>query len=873
MLCLCRVFIFLTVLSSPGLAISGGLRGTIKADDGTALGFTSIFVKQLGTGTAANADGFYELSLPAGTYDVVFQYLGYESQERKVTIGDDFTELNITLKTQVVVLQNVTVRAGKEDPAYTIMRKAIAKAKYHTQQLDSYTAQVYMKGTGKLVDYPWLAKKALEKEGIEKNRAFVTESVSKIEYKRPNVFNEHVISIRSDGKDNNTSPNAFVFGSFYQPIIAETVSPLSPASFSYYRFEYEGTFKDRNYEVSRIKVIPRSRGDNVVEGMLYIVEDWWTIHSLDVITYKLGVKIGVKQVYAPIEDKAWLPVSQQFKVGGKFFGFEFVYDYLATLSDYKIQLNPALVVQEMEVIDEKLEKKHAQELEKKFGKKNQALQERLSSGKEITRKELKTIVKDYEKKETDKLEEPDVISITSYKIDSLAYKKDSTYWSSIRPVPLTKDEVIGYKKTDSLAVLEQKKLEGDTVQRSKKSKKGFQPWDLLVGDVYKVSKHSNLQIRFPQVWFNTVEGYYLIYRLNFGSILQDTNRTRLNISPTFRYAFSREKPSGNLAFSLRNRNYRFQIDGGRYIKQFNPDEPILPVVNTFTTLLLEENLMKIYERDYIDLLYRRRLNPKFIVQTNWSWSHRRELFNTTDHKWVDRDDIEDYTPNAPLNLETNSTSFKTHQAFTGSVQITSRPWLKYRVRNGRKSEIDSSTPTFTLLYRKGFNDILESDINFEHVEGGIKHTFKNGVRGRFDFEVRAGAFLNSDSLAFMDYKHFLGNRTPFTTTDPAGSFRLMDYYLFSTADKYFSANAHYHFRRFLVSSIYEVRMLGIRENIFVNYLATPAAKNYTEVGYSIEGILRVFRLEFAAGFRDGQYLNYGFRVGIATSITANFSDN
>jgi hypothetical protein len=28
----------------------------------------------------------------------------------------------------------------------------------------------------------------------------------------------------------------------------------------------------------------------------------------------------------------------------------------------------------------------------------------------------------------------------------------------------------------------------------------------------------------------------------------------------------------------------------------------------------------------------------------------------------------------------------------------------------------------------------------------------------------------------------------------------------------------------------------------------------------------------AAAFQNGQYLNYGFRVGIATSITVNFND-
>ncbi|QOI96458.1 MAG: carboxypeptidase-like regulatory domain-containing protein [Flammeovirgaceae bacterium] len=861
---------FLLALTPPLFA--GGIRGTVKADDGTLLSYATIYVKQAGTGTTTNVNGYYELSIPPGNYNIVYQYLGYETQERQVTVAEKFEEINIVMKQQVIVLQQVTISSGNEDPAYTIMRKAIAKAKYHTQQIDSFSARVYIKGAGKLKDYPWLAKKALEKEGIKKDRVFISESVSEIRYRRPATFSEKVISIRSDGKDNNTSPNAFIFGSFYQPVIAETVSPLSPAAFGYYKFEYQGTFKDRNYDISRIKVTPRSRGDNVVEGTIYIVEDWWSIHSLDVITTKLGVKIGVKQVYAPIDDKAWLPVSQQFVVDGRFFGFEFEYNYLATVSDYKIMLNPELVVETMEVIDDKLHKEQAKEIEKKFGQKNQQLQERMASGKEITRKELKTILKEYEKEERKELKEPEVLYNTSFKVDSGAYKKDSAYWSLIRPVPLTLEEVKGYKITDSIAIEEKKREEGDTIKRAQKNKKGFQPWDLIVGDYYKISKHSNLQIEFPQVWFNTVEGFNLIYRLNYGIIVQDTNRTHINIRPTFRYAFSRETASGTLRLQIRNRNHRFELEGGRYIRQFNADEPILPVVNTFTTLFLEQNWMKIYERDFIALSYRKRFSPKYSAETTWSWAQRRELFNTTNYKWIDRDKIEDYTPNAPVNAELINTGFAEHYAFIGSVGLSARPWLKYRIRNGRKAEIENSSPTFNLYYEKGFTG-LQSELDFDRIEIGGRHEFGIGVRGRMHLALRGGAFLNADSLAFIDFKHFLGNRTPLATTDPIGSFRLLDYYIHSTADKYLIANMHYQFRRFLVSSIYEVRMLGIRENIFVNYLATPTSRNYTELGYSINGILRFFRIEAAVAFQDGKYQSYGFRFGIATNLAVRFSDN
>jgi hypothetical protein len=419
-----------------------------------------------------------------------------------------------------------------------------------------------------------------------------------------------------------------------------------------------------------------------------------------------------------------------------------------------------------------------------------------------------------------------------------------------------------------MAVIEQKKQAGDTLKQSKH--KGFQPWDILLGDNYKISKHGSFKIHTPLGGFNTVEGFNIIYRLSFGTILQDTNKTRFSISPVIRYSFEREKLTGLLSFTLRNKLYRFRLEGGQYIRQFNHDEPIHHFVNTFTTLFMEKNLMKIYEREYVDLNYRRKITQFITMNTSWSWMKRHQLLNNTNYKWVDRKSVEGYTSNQPINTELLNTTFTTHEAFTGSLNITARPWLKYRIRNGEKSEIRNSSPIFTADYRKGFKNVLGSDIDFDQVEIGIKHELKIGVRGNLDFDLRAGMFLNTNKMYFMDYKHFLGNKTPFTTTDPAGSYRLLDYYLYSTSDKYFSGNAHYHFRRFLLTSFPFVRLAGIRENIFINYLATPTAKNYTEVGYSIDGILRIFRLEAAASFSNGQYKDYGFRIGIATTLMSNF---
>lgn len=874
--------LFVRAISIPVLLIglggalyAGGIKGQVMAEDGTALSFATIFVKQTGSGAVTDLDGQYEISLAPGQYDITFQYLGYEAITKQIEISDEMVELNVTLKSQVIVLQNVIVTAGKEDPAYTIMRKTISKAKYHTQQIDSYSAKVYIKGKGRLKDYPWLAKKALEKEGITKDRLFISESVSEVIYTRPNKFEEKVIAVYSDGKDNSTSPNAYVFGSFYEPEIAETISPLSPKAFSYYRFEYLGTFKDREYDVSKIRVTPRSRGDNVFEGILFVVEDWWSIHSLDFKVTKLGIDFEVKQIYNPIEDKAWLPVSQQFRVDGKVFGFEFEYNYLATVKDYKISLNPDLVL-DMDVIDEKIDKEYAKEIKSQFSAKDQDLKERIESGKEITNKELRRLIKEYEKEEVKKSDEPEVISDTKYSVDSLAFKKDSVFWADSRPTPLTVEEIKGYHKTDSLAEVERKKEEGDTLKTSKH--KGFQVWDVLVGDNYKVSKTSSFIIHSPWSDFNTVEGFNLIYKLGYvkrwveRDTLDKSKRPiikRLEITPIGRYTFSRQKLSGMLRADYRTTNSRITIEGGRYVQQFNAEEPIHPFVNTITTLLLERNLIKYYERDFIDINYRQRLNAKLTLVSNWSVARRHELFNTSDFTLVNRSK-EAYTSNAPVNQLLVTTGFADHNALTGSLALEARPWQKYRIRNGRRFNVENSSPLININYKKGIDGAFNSDVDFDLLELGIKHSIRMGIRGRLDVALRGGKFIHSRKMYFMDYAHFLGNQTPFVTTDPVGSFRLLDYYLYSTNDKYFTGNVHYHFRKFLITQFPLIRLTGVTENVFVNYLAAPLSNDYTEVGYSLDGILRIFRLEGAVSFTGGHYETYGFRIGVATGVGVNF---
>ena len=852
---------------------AGGVRGVITDQDGKGLEFATIFVTGTGTGTVANETGAYEIRLAPGNYTLVFQHLGYRTVSRKVSVGESFTELDVSLEPQAFELKTVEVYGSGEDPAYTVMRKAIAKASFHRQQIDQYEAEVYMKGSGRLLKTPRIVRKAIEKEGLDSTVAFTTESVSKVKYTRPNTYEETVISIYTQGDDRNTSPNQYIYGSFYEPTIGDAISPLSPKAFAYYKFKLEGYFNDREYGVNKIKVTPRSRGENVFEGYIYIVEDYWNIYSLDLSTIFFGITFSIEQIYAPIEDKAWLPVNHQFKVNGKILGFAFLFNYLATVSDYKVTINPDLDY-DFEVIDEKIQKELAAEIEKqKAANPNRvSVEEKLASGEELTRKDLRKLIKTYEKEERKQQEEPEVVENTSFKIDSMAYKRDSLYWEDIRPVPLTVHEVRGYERMDSIAKREaQEQTEEDSLMARKRKRKNggkFSPVDIIAGYSFKVGEdqHIGYEGFFDKVLFNPVEGWNVHNRFYYK--LSKDNRFQVNAYP--RYAFARNKLTGkaNMIYTYGPRLERktIRLEGGRYINQYNANNPIIAHFSMLSNLIWHRNYIRLYEKDYLRLSTTQRIDENLTLFGNVEWAKRFSLENNTSQTWFPKPE-RSYESNIPVNDEIEVPGAgSTEKAFVATVGLSIRPWQKYRIRNEKKIPIRNSSPLFRFWYKKGFSGVAESTSNFDQFDMSVKHRFKVGARGRIDFKVNAGIFLNNENVGFVDFKHFQGNRITIVDSDPVGSFRLLDYYRHSTRDKYASVHVHYQFRKFLLTQIPQVWMLGVKENLFVNYLATPTSQNYVETGYSLDNIFGLFRVEAAVAFQDGKYYDWGVLIGISSSI-------
>ena len=88
--------------------------GYVKdAADGEGLIGVSVYSRESGTGAVTNNYGFYSVTLPAGTYTFVISYVGYQKQNRAVTIADKDVRLDLELAEEGRDLQELVVSDRK----------------------------------------------------------------------------------------------------------------------------------------------------------------------------------------------------------------------------------------------------------------------------------------------------------------------------------------------------------------------------------------------------------------------------------------------------------------------------------------------------------------------------------------------------------------------------------------------------------------------------------------------------------------------------------------------------------------------------------------------------------------------------------------
>lgn len=804
------------------------------------LAFANVYLKEGQLGTVTNGDGAYDLLLPEGDYTVVFRYLGYRSLEKNVKVAQFDVELNVQLQEDKMELNTITVKAGDEDPAYAIIREAIKKREYYLSQVQTYSCQVYIKGVQRLIEMPErimgiptssmvindMAANDSNLQGI----IYLSESVSKFNYQVPNKIQEEMVSSRVSGKNNAFSYNKasdmlfdFYKNKLHIAAISERdfISPVAYNALFYYRYKLHGAFVDDGYLINKIQVIPKRKHDPCFSGFIYIVEKEWRLHSINVlITSNAQIDfvdtLRIQQVFAPISKDVWMPVSNRF---------DFLFDVMGIKGNGYYQ----------------------------------GINSHYNLRPEFTKK---------------------TFSGPEWKVLEDSNKKDSVYWDSIRPYKLTEEERSNYREKDSMQKIFNSKTYLDSLDKRVNKPSIFS----LVISGYRYKNRYRKEVwsvsgLAPSFQFNTVEGGVINLNMSYDKITE--GKQRFFVSPTLRYGFSNGHFNPKLlVYKLINsQNFTSAfVNAGSDVVQFNNLQPITPFLNTFYTLLNEQNFMKTYEKVFVRGGYRKELINGVYLRSEAEWAHRYALQNTSYYKLVD-DVYGDFTSNDPVDTANYGPSFKPHQAFTIALSVVFRFKQTYDLRPNQKIITGSKYPSLTLNYKKGIFGIGGSDVNYDFIKAMIKDNIHLGLWGTLSYQITAAAFINTRYIYFMDYYHINGNRTfalnklkdPGDVGGEQGTisgFMLNDYYVFSTTKPVIETHAEHHFNGFLVNKLPLLRKTGFQEVMGIHYLANNGQSHYAELSLGIEhiglgGFMPGFlRIDYVSSFTNiyGQ-LRHGIRFG------------
>jgi hypothetical protein len=851
------LFLLISLLTHPLAA--GQLRGRITDSNGEPLSFTSVVRKGTTNGTTANEEGYYQLQLPTGEHEIVFQYVGYRSRTERVTITAEPVTLNIRLEAEVLTLREVEIRPGGEDPAYGIIKAAIKLRKRHLQEVAAAKFQAYMKVLHRLHEVPNRVM-GVKVNNLKPGIVYLSETVSEVQFRQPDKFKERVISSKVSGKSQGLSWNMVtdLDVNFYRNILLAGplsergfISPLAANALLFYRYEFIGTTEEQGLMINKIKVTPIRKNDPCFSGHLYIIEGSWRLFSVELMLTKnaqieFADTVRINQQFAQAAGgRVWVLLSQKLRYRAQGFGFKGSGYATAVYSRYQVQ--PAFPPEVPAATAEPVKLDKDVQTPDVLPKKPARKKARVKSAAPALPPDSVLVL--------DKLKPHEALVISEE-----AGKRDSSYWEDVRPVPLTEEEVKDYEVKDSLEVMKESKPYQDSVDRVQ-NKLNFTDLTLR-GYTYRNSyrKQSFSAAPLTRLWqYNTVEGLVANLQLSFRKRYE--NRKQWEISPVLRYGFSSErfyaKIGGGYTYQP-EKLARISAEGGQFVVQFNETEPISPFVNSLYTLLLNRNYLKLYEKSFVRVFHTSEISNGLYLTAGAEYAQRTALQNHISSPLLDWSE-RSYTPNAPEMAEAADTEFDRNNAILLQAGVRIRFSQEYISRPNQKIILGSKYPQLLLNYR-GALSVFQTDARFDEIRIGAQDELELGLFGSIRYQASAGTFTNRSRAFPMDLHHFSGNRTIFArpTFD---SFQLLDYYRYSTQHNYLEGHYEHSFNGFFLNKLPLIRKLGWQEVGSLHYLNTKAAGHYIELGAGIEHILKIGRIDFYTSFQQGSRSRTGIRIG------------
>lgn len=377
----------------------------------------------------------------------------------------------------------------------------------------------------------------------------------------------------------------------------------------------------------------------------------------------------------------------------------------------------------------------------------------------------------------------------------------------------------------------------------------------------------------PPLWkglgFNAVEAFYV--RLN-------ARITKVDLSQfTYGVEFRPSQTMDKLRWQqfvtwnfLHYYNGKGEITMGSSIFQINENEPVLPVINSFYSLFLNENYASYYQKTFLKSVFSISINS-FDIRILTEYSARDPLNNTLIQSplWK-RGEFLPNNPEKPPVITADG--FDPHRGLTIDLDLSWQPGRTFLKNQSRREPLKSEKPKYFINYRKGLN-VLASDIKFDQIILGLQLNRRVSRFGVSTLDIQYGWFFNKINVQFIDFKHFNGIQTLFLqpTSDrwsDIRQFHSLRYYDFSTEDHFLEFHYIHKFGGSLFNSLKGFSRLNIHTVAGLNFLSTESENIFLEPFLGFENIFKIFKMRMAYGIDNWQkgrvslLIGFNFNVGL-----------
>lgn len=729
------------------------INGIILAEDSEEpLPFTHIYIPDSPYGSFADEDGKYDLQLPAGSYQLYYSILGYKTMVVDLVVKKD-TSVNVHLKNEGIELNEVVVRAKKENLGKQIIKKVIEKKRSLKEIPDNYIADRYFKtlissnnppedsnrvSTSDFVPvyinehnarlYVNGAKSKLEisselkltsDKGLSRttmmnvDRQFMSRQ-TRISYNPLDLFSK-VGAIEELDIYKNEINN----GSLTDRPVSSPIGPMAFANYNYKLTDLE--ILENGDTLFTVKIFPIFKQAPLFEGYVKVNSASWLITQAHLLISANALPLLDRFIlylkYSPINENIWVPTETNI-------------DFEASINNKKYKISTSVVQSNFD---------------------------------------------------TNPTFRPNFFNQELVRYLPGALSSDSTAYSGKRPAPLTDDEIYFIKTRDSIS---RKLADPEYLREQDSIYNRITPLDVLVYGVGIRRRAKGLSFNINSVMESIqplgVGGYR--QRLG-GSITKEfSNNNELELGLGVSYGFNNNDLKGSLRLSYMYLPMKFaRIYGG--IK----DRYELITVNQSISALLSRS--------------------NFVRVRGWNFGHRMELWNgiylDAEIEYDQKNSIDDLLLSdwsTFLFGELNEPQpFEEYNAFILSMDLVILFNQKYITRGRKKLVLGSNFPTLKFSYKKGIPGIFNSEINFDQIDASLAYRPPSSKFGSMNWEIKGGAFLNQSNLRFIEYKYFRGS-DQYIFTNPLENFQLLGPTL-STPNAFYQGNIIHHFDGFIMDKI------------------------------------------------------------------------